>query len=346
MTGRASAAVRVLIACGLGLAGAMLGMAVGLPAPALLGSTLLVGAATLVRVPLVVPDGLRNLAFAAIGCSLGSGITPHFLSDLARWPASLALLAVAVVTIMAVSTLILAKGFGQAPEDAVLATAPGALSYALALAVSRGRDVQSIMVFQTLRLMAITLTLPPVLQLVSEPGQFWSGLTAADVPYAVALPTLAVAFAAGTLAAARGMQAAHLLAGMFASGGLHMAGIVEGRFPPLLMFCGFAVTGAVIGARFGGVTLGDLRRLAGASATVISASVAISALFALAAARAVDIPVGQAWVAYAPGGVEAMAAMGLALGYDPAFVATHLLLRILLVIAVLPLFFARVRSRT
>ncbi len=341
MNGRASAGMRVLIACGLGLAGAMLGTVAGLPAPALLGSTLLVAAATLVKVPLEVPDGLRNLAFAAIGCSLGSGITPHFLADLARWPVSLAALAVAVVTIMAVSTLILVKRFGQAPEDAVLATAPGALSYALALAVSRGRDVQSIMVFQTLRLMAITLTLPPVLQLVGEPGQFWSGRIAGAVPYAAALPTLAVAFGVGTLAARRGMPAAHLLAGMFASGGLHLAGVVEGRFPPLLMLCGFAVTGAVIGARFGRITLADLRRLARAAATVIAASVAISALFALGVAHAVHIPFGQAWVAYAPGGVEAMAAMGLSLGYDPAFIATHHLLRIVLVILVLPLLVSR-----
>ena len=334
---------RVLLACALGLAGALLGMAAGLPAPALLGSTLLVGAASIAQVPLAVPDGPRNLAFATIGCSLGSGITPHFVDDLARWPASLALLALAVVTIMVVSTLILVKGFGQEPEDAVLATAPGALSYALALAVSRRRDLQSIMVFQTLRLMAITLTLPPVLQLVGEPGQFWSGLSDAVVPYAAALPTLAVAFAAGTLGARRGMPAAHLLAGMLASGALHVTGVVEGRFPPLLMLCGFAVTGAVVGVRFGKITFADLRRLAGASATVIATSVTLSALFALAAARAAHIPFGQAWVAFAPGGVEAMAAMGLALGYDPAFVATHHLLRIVLVILILPLLVARAR---
>jgi uncharacterized membrane protein AbrB (regulator of aidB expression) len=49
------------------------------------------------------------------------------------------------------------------------------------------------------------------------------------------------------------------------------------------------------------------------------------------------MPFGQVWVAYAPGGIEAMAAMGLALGYDPAFVATHHLVRILLVIGLLPL---------
>lgn len=46
---------------------------------------------------------------------------------------------------------------------------------------------------------------------------------------------------------------------------------------------------------------------------------------------------GQVFVAFAPGGVEAMAAMALSLGYDPAFVAVHHLYRIILLIFLLPL---------
>jgi hypothetical protein len=40
-----------------------------------------------------------------------------------------------------------------------------------------------------------------------------------------------------------------------------------------------------------------------------------------------------------------MAALGLALGYDPAFVAAHHLARILLLVAVLPLWIERVERR-
>ena len=41
------------------------------------------------------------------------------------------------------------------------------------------------------------------------------------------------------------------------------------------------------------------------------------------------MPFGKTWLAYAPGGVEAMAAMALALRLDPAFVGAHHVLRIL-----------------
>ena len=58
-------------------------------------------------------------------------------------------------------------------------------------------------------------------------------------------------------------------------------------------------------------------------------ALATSALFALIARQWLDLPFGQLWLAYAPGGFEAMAAMALVLKLEPAFVGTHHVLRIL-----------------
>ncbi|MDX1737159.1 MAG: AbrB family transcriptional regulator, partial [Alphaproteobacteria bacterium] len=49
------------------------------------------------------------------------------------------------------------------------------------------------------------------------------------------------------------------------------------------------------------------------------------------------LPFGQLWVAFAPGGVEAMAAMAISLDFDPAFVAVHHLFRIIFLILILPI---------
>ena len=54
-----------------------------------------------------------------------------------------------------------------------------------------------------------------------------------------------------------------------------------------------------------------------------------------------ELPLGQILIAYAPGGVEAMAAIGLALGYDPAFVAAHHFARILILLVLVPAFLRR-----
>jgi hypothetical protein len=48
-------------------------------------------------------------------------------------------------------------------------------------------------------------------------------------------------------------------------------------------------------------------------------------------------PFAQIWIAYAPGGVEGMAAMALSLHLDPVFVATHHIFRILALIGLLPI---------
>ena len=53
------------------------------------------------------------------------------------------------------------------------------------------------------------------------------------------------------------------------------------------------------------------------------------AAIAVAGTLMFPLPFGQLWLAYAPGGVEAMAAMALALHLDPAFVGAHHVLRIL-----------------
>ena len=104
-----------------------------------------------------------------------------------------------------------------------------------------------------------------------------------------------------------------------------------------VVFSGFVVTGAVIGCRFTGIARSDLVRLAAAGLVATGLSVALSAAGALCVASLTGLSFPVVWVAFAPGGVEGMAAIGLALGYDPAFIATHHIFRIVLVIALLPL---------
>ncbi|MGB3209753.1 MAG: AbrB family transcriptional regulator [Desulforhopalus sp.] len=102
------------------------------------------------------------------------------------------------------------------------------------------------------------------------------------------------------------------------------------------LWTGFVITGSVIGARFTAIPLADIKRLFGGALAVVIVSSMIAALFAALAANILGLPFGQLWVSYAPGGVEAMVAMALSLGYDSAFVATHHLFRIILLIFILP----------
>jgi membrane AbrB-like protein len=152
-----------------------------------------------------------------------------------------------------------------------------------------------------------------------------------------ALALLLAGLACGWLLERINIPAAYLLAGLAVSGMAHALGVVHGALQGPLFFFGFVVTGAVIGSRFTRIARPDLLRLAAAGLTVTFVSVALSAVGAWCVAMLTGVSFPVVWVAFAPGGVEGMAAIGLALGYDPAFVATHHIFRIVAVIGLLPL---------
>ena len=321
------------------LAGAAALGALGVPAAALLGATVAVTLAALSGLDARVPGPLRDLGFTTIGVLLGVGITPDILDDLARFPASLAALVVTTLAILAAGPPLLRRGFGADRDTATLAMSPGALSYTLALAtvegVGRG-DVQAITVVQSLRLLLITLLLPPVVA-------FGDGATAAG-PVAAA-PALGLPVSALLIALAWGLglgcravrtPAPFLVAGVIASGLAHGLGWLEGPPAEPLTFVGFAVAGAVIGSRFASITGLTLRRHLVAGAAAAAMALSISAAASAAVAHHLDLPFGQVWIAFAPGGVEAMSAMALALDYDPVYVATHHVFRLVLLMGLLP----------
>lgn len=327
------------IALGFAFPGAVALAAAGVPAGALLGATAAVAAAALAGLGPVVPALLRNLAFAVIGLSLGAGITGGILDDIARWPISLLGLALTVVLTMAVTGRLLVRAFGLGPDTAALSVSPGALSYAVALAAQGHGDLRSVVLLQSVRLLLVTLCLPPAIAALAglaSPGPIAAG-GAVEPGSLPALALVLAGLAGGRLLDRAGSPAAYLLAGLAVSGSAHALGWVTGALPDPVILFGFAVTGAVIGSRFTGIALPDLMRLAAAGVAATSLSVALSAAGALGVAMLTGLSFPVVWVAFAPGGVEGMAAIGLALGYDPAFVATHHIFRIIAVITLLPL---------
>ncbi len=277
-----------------------------------------------------------------IGISLGAGFTPDVIGQMAAWPVSLGLLLVSVAVTMAAATLLLMRGFGMGRDTAVLASSPGALSYAIAIAASGRGDAVAVLVVQGLRLLLIATTLPLLLTALGGPPE--DALRPAFKETTGPLVTLMLLVLTGLLGWAgmrRGWPAAFLLAGMAASGVLHAVGLVVGRPPDWLTFAGFTITGAAIGARFSGVETALLRRHAVAALAVALLASGIAAGFAALAAAALHIPFTQAWIAFAPGGIEAMAVMALSLGFDPAFVATHHVARLLILFALLPVLMRR-----
>lgn len=327
-------ALRIIATLALGLCGAAAGVALGIPAGALIGSSVLVAGLAAAGAPMMVPAPIRNLGFAVIGLSLGAGVTPDSFQRIGSWSLSLAILAVSIAATMLAVAAVLRRVYTLDPETALLSATPGTMSYVLAIAADGRGDAPTVLVLQVLRLLMLATILPILVVSVAAapvlppPAHVmaWSQLAG----------VLALVAMLGWLGARAGLPAAWLVAGMVVNGAAHAVGTVQGAAPAWMLFAGFAVTGAVLGARFTGLSLAVLRRLIVASVATVLLATAIAAAFAEVTHLVTGLPFGQTWIAYAPGGVEAMAAVGLALGYDPAFIAIHHLVRIGFLIAFLP----------
>ncbi len=326
----------------LGFLGAFTATWAGLPAAPLVGACLVVAIASFCKLTTDVPVGLRNIAFAVIGSSLGSGITKEALAQSLHWPISLLALAVAVILIIMLGSWLLIRFFLFSPETAVLATAPGAISYILSYALNGCGDIRAIMVIQNIRIVLVATLLPFVInQLGFAPGHV---TVPESSSFSATLVVIGITLLIGTLVRRWRIPASFLLAGMLVSGIGHYLDVVTGRPPYLLLFVGFTITGTMVGARFGSITRSDFRRQFFSSLCVASLACGLAAIFAYTVSAWLNIPYGQTFVAFAPGGIEVMAAMAIALGYDPAFVAIHHLFRTVLLFILVPVAIKYIRK--
>lgn len=336
--------LRVLLTLALASIGAILAQLAHLPAAPLLGATLLVSLASLCRIPTGISPWIRNMAFASIGCSLGSGINHDLFQLAAKWPLSLVWLTAAMAAILMSGVWMLKCFFSYSKETALLASSPGAMSYSLAAAAAGVGDAKAITFIQSIRLFSIISCLPLLIDALPLGHPAPVGINTPTLDWLGTAALFLTALAVGYLLELKRIPAGFLIAGVIVSGLSHYFGLLSGQPQPLFLLIGFVVTGAVVGSRFSFINLAEIRRLLLASLTIVVTSIFVSALFAAIVSSTLGLPLGQVWVAFAPGGVEAMAAMALAMGYDSAYVAVHHLYRIIVLLILLPVLLSALQS--
>lgn len=320
----------LLLTMTIAAAGGALFAALGLPAPWLTGSMVAIVVAALAGWPVGLPTRLRDMAFVLLGISMGSSATPESITQMQAWPGSLVLLALSVVATLFAGATYLERVHGWDRVTARCASMPGAFSAVVVLAATSAADLPRVVLAQSIRIFILVALMPTILTYVgggsSNAGPAPTPLT--NTPFEV-LATLAASGSLAALLTFLRVPAGALLGAMIASGILHATGLVHGSFPPLLVILGFVATGVVIGARFRGTSLATVRQTVPGAIGSVLLALAVSAIIAVVGTWLLPLPFGQLWLAYAPGGVEAMAAMALALHLDPAFVGAHHVLRIL-----------------
>ena len=325
-----------------GAAGAALFWVVGFPAAVLTGPAAAVSVATLMGLRSHVPDRLRDAVFLVIGVSIGSTVTPEVIDTARAWPVSLAVLTGTLLLVLAIVRAMLMRGFGYDRMTAVLAATPGHLSYLLGLSTELRADVPRVVLVQSVRVLLLTLLVPVLIALWGAEGTARLGDHGLISAPAAAL-VLGLALALGLVFKRLAVPAPLLLGAMAVSAVGHGSNLTPGVLPPWVAMAAFVVMGCLIGTRFRGLGRGELlgALAAGIAATLIACAVA--ALGALLAAEIVGLPAAALLLAFAPGGVEVMAALAVETGLEPAFVAAHHVFRLVVLSVLVPVLLSRER---
>ena len=330
-----------------GALGGLLFHVLGVPAAWLSGPVVAVvlwGASGLGR---PVPRPVADAAMLLSGANMGAAVTPEALAAVGRYPLSLAVLVLGMAAITAASMLWLVRVSGWQRDDALLASAPGAFSAVLAVAIDRNADVPQIAVVQVFRIFVLVTLLPSAIVLVGGGGG--SSLLEPGAEGVASPSALAVALVGGLglgLAFQRlGIAAPILLGAAVVSTVLHAGAWAPGRMPTPIATAGLVLLGVFIAQRFRILERGAVRRTMVAAVGSFLVSMAAAAAFAVLAALLAQVGIADALVAFAPGGLEAMMVLALVLGLDPLYVGVHHLARFLGIGFLLPVVFTWLRRR-
>ncbi|KZL19767.1 AbrB family transcriptional regulator [Pseudovibrio sp. WM33] len=332
----------------LGGAGAAVFELLSLPAGFLAGPMVVLVLAKSLSLPLIAnqdftfPKQLTSINSIFIGAAMGTAVSPDFWEGASLWPLSMLALGAVVGGITSAVYLYAYKKCKWGRDEAFFAGLPGVLGMTTALALERGAPMDRIMIVQLVRLFLLIAVLPLIVtNMVDSNGAADVITKDAEVAFS---PTVAVELIAALLVCAifavlalRLKAPAGLLTGaFFASAALNSTGILEFTLPARLAIPCYVILGTNVGLYIGKMDSSTLKPMLGTSLVVFAISLSVALTGALVTSWALDISFDKVFLAFAPGGMEAMLLISILLDIDPVFVATHQLARFMGLLAFMP----------
>lgn len=325
--------LQVLRTLGIGAVGGFAFFWFGLPAPWLSGAMVAVALSLAFGLTPKMPDALRDAGMLFAGVAMGSAITPQMLATLARYPLSILLLLLTTGMIVLAGRSLLMRGFRWNSADAFFAALPGALSAVLASAAVAGADMARVASVQSFRLFILVAMLPSVVSLTVTTGR---PVTPLPVSLEGFTAVMAGATALSLVFARLRLLAPFLLGGMVFAGATHATSLIQGALPAELGDGAMFLIGVFAASRFGTLKLQTLLALVKPGLALFAITSLVAAMGAFLTVWLVGTPLAEALVAFAPGGLEAMVVLGMALGLDPLYISSHHIVRFVFIAAALP----------
>jgi len=309
-----------------------------MPLPFLLGPLFACLAAAMVGATLADSGQVGVMMRTVLGVAVGSSITPDLLTRLPGMAYSVALVPLFVLIIGLIGYPFFRRVCGFDGPTSYYAAMPGGFQDMVIFGQEAGADIRALSLIHATRVLLI-VTLVPFLMtsIYGQPLTNAPGAALAEIPVRELL-LMAVAALVGWKGGERiGLFGASIIGPLVLAAAFSLLGLIEHRPPALAILAAQFFIGASIGAKYTGVSWRELRVdvLAGAAFCVLLGIVAT--IFAEAVALAGFAPAVEALLSFAPGGQAEMAMLTIIAGADLAFVVTHHIARIVVVIAGAPI---------
>ena len=311
-----------------------------LPLPWMLGAMAFTAAAAIKGQPVGISGPIRNIMIAVIGVLLGSAFNPEMAQQIGQWLTSIALLSLFLLFVaLAVPWFLQSAGYDRA--TAYFSALPAGLTEMTIIGKENGGNAQIIALTHTVRVLLIAFAIPFTMVMLmgyerpTISGPSLGSLTIIDVNL------LFLSGWAGLWLGKRFSIPAGALVGPLAlSAAIHLAGLTASSPPGILVAVAQVVLGTSVGCRFSGLTIATSKRTICLATVVTITLLALSGSVAFGFGPMIGVEPLAFLLALSPGGVTEMSLMALALNQDTAFVTTHHVVRIALIVMIGPLFYA------
>jgi uncharacterized protein len=332
----------MFLAIAIGAAGGGVFAALKLPLPWMLGAMVFVTVAAVSGTQVRLPYMLRQSMVVFIGAMLGSQFNPDLVDRVGQWVVTISGLAIYGALALAL-VLYYLKFFGNYdPVTSYFAAAPGGLNDMTLIGREMGGDDRVIALTHASRILLVVMTIPIMFRIFagyeSPPGLLPRG-PGFDLPLKEWLILGGCATVGPFIARRLKLPAAFLLGPLALSATAHIAGWSSASPPAGLVAAAQVVLGTAVGCRFAGTHYREVLRIIRISlgSAIIWMSSAVG--FGLLIGELTGLPWYVVTLAYAPGGLAEMSLVAFGIGQDVAFVATHHLCRIGMVVLLAPLAF-------
>lgn len=350
-TGNVARTTRIAnIALGLaiGVAGGALASWLRLPLAWMIGAMVFTTIAAMAGLPVTIPRSFRGVMVAVLGVMLGAAFSPEMAARIPEWWPSLLALALYCAAVTGSLMLYFRMVAGHDWVTSYFSAAPGGLNEMVIVGGEMGGDERTISLVHGSRVLLVVLVIPFGFVLMggydraARPplGDSFASMTGADLAILASCALLG-AFGARALR----IPAAFITGPMALSAVVHLTGLTASRPPSELVALAQVVIGVAVGCRFAGVSPLRVARTLLEALGSTSIMLAVTLVFALALEPLAATSFAALVLSFAPGGLAEMSLIALALGIDAAFVSTHHIMRIIMVVIAAPLLFRLLRRR-